>query len=222
LIREEVPAFLYLVDEKEHIMDTKSNPVEAAKMPDPVEVNFSEVEQKSIGELLAKADAGDIEAAETLRKMRAEVKIPDPVDLPIEVPPGFRDEDAQAVVPKVVEVPVEPTPEPHTFMARVETALSKVMGILTSAPKQPELPQQPIALQVEHVAETAVIPEAPPRVVEKPTVPIRIQKRIARNGTEVYRVHREGDPFYFWTTVYARASSFAHSLYRPDCYFVEA
>jgi len=203
LIREEVPAFLYLVDEKEHIMDTKSNPVEAAKMPDPVEVNFSEVEQKSIGELLAKADAGDIEAAETLRKMRAEVKIPDPVDLPI-------------------EVPVEPTPEPQTFMARVETALSKAMGILTSAPKQPELPQQPIALQVEHVAETAVIPEAPPRVVEKPAVPIRIQKRIARNGTEVYRVHREGDPFYFWTTVYARASSFAHSLYRPDCYFVEA
>ena len=115
----------------------------------------------------------------------------------------------KTVVEKVLDVIVDMAP------AGLKEAVADALGVVT----QPELPQQPIALQVDNVAEVVVIPEAPPRVVVPPTIPIRIQKRVARDGTEIYRVHREGDPFYFWTAVYTRASAFAKSLFHPGCYY---
>ena len=284
-------------------MDKMPNPVPETKMPDPVETNFTDVEQKSIADLIAKADAGDKEAVEILRKMRADVVKSVEPKFEIETPVGLRDEDAQVVVMKVVDPKVEAmkpvvdalctsiletaekmmgldegnadktvavigkvvdavpeklvmgvdqATEPDKTAVTVvsegkvfnfpiqsgglpeKTLVEKVLDVIVDmAPAglkeavadalgmQPELPAQPIALQVDNVAEVAVIPEAPPRVVVPPTIPIRIQKRVARDGTEVYRVHREGDPFYFWTTVYARASAFATSLFHPGCYYVE-
>lgn len=73
----------------------------------------------------------------------------------------------------------------------------------------------PVFLQVEKVAEVANLsglPESP-----KPQVAdgflITIQKRQAKDGVEIWRVHRQNNLFYHWIKDYSQASAVAASLF---------
>lgn len=74
----------------------------------------------------------------------------------------------------------------------------------------------PVWLQTEKIAEKADLSGYTP--VQRPVAEvfglIWLNKRTAKDGTQIWRVHREGG-FYHWVTDYSQASSVAASLYIP-------
>ena len=180
------------------------------QMPDPVDpmtVDFKDVEQKSLADLVSRADAGDEEAKE--------IVIPDT--------------EAKAVVLDVVQTPENKQPG---LLRKIGEAIGLVKP---EEPQQPELPVQPLPHHGPYFLQTGkVVAEVPAEVQTaiavaeaqhreqvrlqiKCLATVRIQKREAHDGTEVFRVHRDGDRFWHWCPNYADAKRIAESLFTADC-----
>lgn len=73
----------------------------------------------------------------------------------------------------------------------------------------------PVFLQVEKVAEVANLSGLPetPKPQESDGFLITIQKRQTKDGIEIWRVHRQNNPFYHWIMDYSQASARATSLF---------
>jgi len=80
-------------------------------------------------------------------------------------------------------------------------------------------PVLPVFFQTEKVAEKADVPVQEPRPPVKDPLVIRIQRRHAKDGTELFRVHRQCDRFWHWVPTYAQASAIATNLFHYGCIY---